>query len=406
MTRRRITIFAVLLSLVLGVIALRSRSLAAAPYVPKDDAEVIERLRAGIGDPRARELTEMRRRLEANPDDRDLAVALAKRNIEEGRARSDPRYLGYAEAALARWWNMDAPPADVLLLRATIRQSTHDFDGALRDLDAVLRLTPDDPQAWLTRSIVLTVRGDYEEAKASCAPLARLTSDLVVRVCFAGVESVTGDAKGAYARLESALKTRRIASPAEEEWAVSTLGEIAVRAGDAAAAERYFDRALALDPSDAYALASWADVVLDQGRAADVATRLASHDSNDGLLLRLALAEDSAKLPGRKAHAAALRARFDASHARGDTVHRREEARFALALEHDARAALTLARANWDVQKEPWDARIFLEAALAAGDANAARPILAWLDRTKLEDPAIARAAARLDPSRAVGGAP
>jgi hypothetical protein len=122
-----------------------------------------------------------------------------------------------------------------------------------------------------------------------------------------------------------------------------------------------------------------------------VAARLEGRESNDGLLLRLALAEEAAKLKGADAHRALLQARFDASRARGDVVHRREEARFALGLEHDAPRALQLAKANWDVQREPWDARIYLEAALAAGDRSAARPVLEWLDRTHLEDPAIAK---------------
>ncbi len=44
------------------------------------------------------------------------------------RARSDPRYLSYAEAALGPFWDLPSPPNDVLVLRATVRQSVHDFD--------------------------------------------------------------------------------------------------------------------------------------------------------------------------------------------------------------------------------------------------------------------------------------
>jgi hypothetical protein len=48
-----------------------------------------------------------------------------------------------------------------------------------------------------------------------------------------------------------------------------------------------------------------------------------------------------------------LRARFDASRARGDIVHRREESRFQLQLNGDPKAALRLAQENWKVQREP-----------------------------------------------------
>jgi hypothetical protein len=91
-----------------------------------------------------------------------------------------------------------------------------------------------------------------------------------------------------------------------------------------------------------------------------------------------------------------LSARFDASHLRGDTVHRREESRFALGLLHDAPRALELAKANWDVQKEPWDVRVLLEAAAAAHDTAAAKPALDFLDRNHLEDPRIRAEAAAL----------
>jgi hypothetical protein len=262
----------------------------------------------------------------------------------------------------------------------------------------VVAETPGDAQAWITRSVVLTVRGDYPAATASCAPLARLTNNLVTTVCNASIRSLTGDAKGAYAALVTALDASSAGqrNDAEVEWAVSTLGEIAARAGDVAEAERRLGQALALDPSDTYALAAWSDLLLDEGRAPEVAARLVGREGNDGLLLRLALADAAAGKGSASEHRLLLRARFDASHARGDVVHRREESRFVLGLEHDPRQALELAKANWDVQKEPWDARIYLQAAAAARDPAAARPVLEWLDRSHLEDPPIARLAASL----------
>jgi Tfp pilus assembly protein PilF len=285
------------------------------------------------------------------------------------------------------------------LLRATILQSTHDFDGALRDLDLVVAQTPNDAQAWLTRSVVEAVRGDYDAARASCRPLARLTSSLVTAVCNESIQSLNGDAKGALGRLTTALDAaslRRQVDDATTEWAVSTLGEVAERAGDAPGAEQRFAQALTIDPSDTYALAAWSDLLLDEGRAPEVAKRLVGREANDALLLRLALAEAAAGLPDAERHRLLLRDRFEASRARGDVVHRREEARYVLGLEHDARRALDLAVANWGVQREPWDARIVLEAAAAAHDRAAAGPVLAGLERTHLEEPAIRKLAASL----------
>jgi hypothetical protein len=91
-----------------------------------------------------------------------------------------------------------------------------------------------------------------------------------------------------------------------------------------------------------------------------------------------------------------LQERFAAARLRGDSVHRREEARFVLHLLGDAPAALALARENWAVQREPSDARILLEAAAAAGVPGAARPVLRFLARTGLEDVGLVQIVTRL----------
>ncbi|WP_449405986.1 hypothetical protein [Massilia phosphatilytica] len=92
-----------------------------------------------------------------------------------------------------------------------------------------------------------------------------------------------------------------------------------------------------------------------------------------------------------------LAARFDAGERRGDGVHLREQARFELALRGDTGRALAIARRNWDVQKETADARILLEAALAAHDAASARPVLDWMRSAHVEDVQLARLAAQFN---------
>ena len=57
--------------------------------------------------------------------------------------------------------------------------------------------------------------------------------------------------------------------------------------------------------------------------------------------------------------------------------------------------ALALAQANWEIQKEPWDARLLLESALAIGSRNAARPVIAWLHTNHVEDKRLQQLAAQ-----------
>jgi len=120
----------------------------------------------------------------------------------------------------------------------------------------------------------------------------------------------------------------------------------------------------------------------------EVEALVAGREDDDALLLRLALSRAVGRRAGAPDPAAAtMAARFDAGRLRGDAVHRREEARFVLAVDRDPARALRLARDNWSVQREPADARVFLEAALAAHSPDVAQPVLDWLDKTGMTWP-------------------
>ena len=67
-----------------------------------------------------------------------------------------------------------------------------------------------------------------------------------------------------------------------------------------------------------------------------------------------------------------LAARFDAARRRGDSVHRREEARFRLDVENDIAGRAGAREANWNVQREPADLRILADAARASGETRRA----------------------------------
>ena len=186
------------------------------------------------------------------------------------------------------------------------------------------------------------------------------------------------------------LSTLPDAAPDVRAWIESLLGEIAQRHGEPEA-DLHFRAALAADPRDLYTIGAYSDWLLEQSRAADVIPLVENEQRVDGLLLRLALAQKALRLPEADTTVATLRARFDASRARGDTVHRREEARFQLLLNNDAEAALRLAQDNWNVQREPADLRILAEAAHATGDAAALETVRQWLATTRLEYPAVAK---------------
>ena len=374
-------IIAVIIFLNAGLIG----SASAAPYIPNSDAQVLERLPTR-NDPTQRVLVSLRSQLQRDPRNLPIAAELARRYINMARLDADPRYLGYAQAALAPWWARPNPPPEVLILRATILQSTHRFSQALADLDLVLKTDPRNGQALITRATVLQVQGSFEDARKTCAQLAGLAADLVVRICLANVANLTGNGRTSYLSLRNAFESSGNADAALQDWILTVLAEMAVRLGDSAVAETHFRRALALAPTDNYLLGAFTDFLLDHGRNEEVIALLKDKTRADGLLLRYALALKNSQSPAATKAISELRDRFAAAAMRGDTVHQREQSRFELQLMKNPKLALQLAQANWAVQKEPADARIFLEAAAAIDDRAAAQPVLAWLKQTGLED--------------------
>lgn len=355
----------------------------AAPYTPVDDSVVIERLPFRRGDTTARELATLRRQVDRAPGDPAPAVDLAQRYFDLAMARGDPRFVGYADALVARF--AEPVHAPLLLVRGTLRQYRHDFGGALDDYARALREDPDLAGAHAWRGAIFLVTADYVSAVRECQALQKLGRSVLWGGCTGLTLAYTGHTDQAYKTLQTAL-----ASASNDEhrlWLHTRLGEVSVWAGQTAQAERHFRRALAVGRDDGYLLAAWCDFLLDQGRPAEVVSQLAGWESSDGLLLRLAEAEKRLKMPAAPAHQQALADRFAAARLRGDTTHRAEEARFHLRLLGDGPGALALARANYAVQREPRDARILLEAALSVRDAGAARAALDWLLTSGFEDP-------------------
>jgi len=289
---------------------------------------------------------------------------------------------------MAPWWNASAIPANAFVIRGILKQSQHDFTNALCDLQLALTQDPRNAQAWLTRSTILTVLGDYTGARRACIPLAQLTPGLIALTAVANVACLNGDAERGCALLRNALRDNPNTAERERVWALTILAETEVRIGHSEDAQETFKKALQLDPRDVYIQCAYADLLLDLGRGREAEHLLKNSVPSDSVLLRLALAEAQQSPPPADLpmHVSMLRARFEEGHLRGDFVHQREEARFLLAIEGNAAGALKMALLNWHVQHEPADARILLESALAQRDATAALPVLAFIQSSHIED--------------------
>ncbi len=372
-----------------------------APRIPESDDAVLERLALRPGDPAQRELRSLRAALAANPRDPARAIALARRHFEFAQAEGDPRHIGYAEAALRGFTEATGAAAELLVVRAQLAQYRHDFARALALLERALATDPEDPEALAWRAAIRMVQADYAGARGDCERLARVASELLGTGCLAHVAAATGSLRAAYARLRDALAQHSGARTSLRQWVSILLADMAQRLDDARAAETHYRAALALGEPDQYLLAAYAEFLLDEHRPAEAAALLRGWERSDTLLLliaRAARALGSAETPRL---AKTLQARYAESALRGGArLHAQDEARFRLEFLGDAAGALAIASQNWGEQREAADARILLQAALAAKAPQAARPALDWLSASGFEDARLARLASDL---RALG---
>jgi tetratricopeptide (TPR) repeat protein len=327
----------------------------------------------------------------------DEAASIALQLISQSRSRGgDPRLLGRAQAVLAPWWLEPAPPAKVRLMRATIKQSVHDFDGALVDLDELVR-DEREVQAQLTRATVLAVQARYDDAERACLSMQGRVGDAVVAGCVAPVWAIRGKTAQSRDLLRQALSRLEARAPLRG-WLEGITGEVLSWSGALEEAVLALRRALEADPTDAYSRLLLAALLTELARPGEAVALLVSNPNrNDAELLELVMAAKAAQDPRAAEFETELAGRVEASRRRGDSVHRREEARYALRLEGDGATALALAKQNFEVQREPADVRVLLEAALAMKDRAAAAPALAWMKSTGFADPRFTTLAAAVE---------
>jgi tetratricopeptide (TPR) repeat protein len=348
--------------------------------VPTADDEVVETL------PPVASSAARRARSSGNSStDFANALADAASYVSIARTSGDPRYLGYAQAALKPWWTTPSPPPAIALLRAQIHQHNHDFRTALTDLDYAAAHDPRNAQVHLTRAAIYQVQGNYDAAQAECRRLALLADPLTTAECLSRIASYRGHARAAYDRLFALRERSRTADRDTLREVDLTLADIAVRLGDVRAAERHYHCALDAG-TDSYVLAAWADFLVSQRRFDAVLELQRRYVDHPDLLLRAAIAARATHAADADVLAERLRSRYAAHQRRGDFTPSRDYARFLLEIEHDAPAALDAALINWRTQREPADARIVLDAAIASGRLAAAASVIELVRRNRLED--------------------
>lgn len=374
---------------VMFAVLLAASAQAREPYLPPSDDTVLS-VGPPASDPRVARLGRLRTELAKAPEDPASAAAFAREAIALGRSLGEPRYQGYAQAALEPWAGQPDAPLEIQVLIATLTQHRHEFGQALKMLDSVIEADPTQAQARLSRAVIHNVQGRPQQALQDCRALLLQASALVVASCAASASALSGDARRAYVALGAQLDSAPDADPEVRLWALTLRAEIAERLGLSDTENAYRSALSAHDPQqpDPYLLAAFADFLLAQGRAQEAYDLLLPHARLAVAELRLAIAEKRLGKQGREvvARVETLKQREEEGRLRGDAPELREQAMLRLHVLNQPIPALWLAQENWRSQREPLDALLLLDAAAASGKPEASDPVRVWLAETGLED--------------------
>eukprot|EP01035_Chromulina_nebulosa_P003420 gene3419-4658_t len=218
--------------------------------------------------------------LAQRPNDEAAAMAVASTYLELAREQGDARYAGYAMGALQAWEATppaQTPPA-VLVMRATVAQFLHDFDGAEATLRVALARRPNDAQAWITLATILRVRGRYNESDAACRSLGRTGPAFYGVACLAenaGLRGNHADARQALQALLADPVLRDADKAGTRQWLLTSIAEVEELAGRQAEADAAYRKAVAAQRSG-YLLLAYSDYLQRVGRHAEIPKLLAN----------------------------------------------------------------------------------------------------------------------------------
>ena len=324
-------------------------------------------------------LIELPRRPTPDAVEPDAAISTARQLIDQHRRTADNRTLGRAEALLTP---LLGQIPEARLLYAVILQRRHRFEAALQQLASPELDRLADPNRDLQRAALLRVLGRLDAAESACTPLQHASAWLAA-LCRLPIQSLRGDPRPAQ---EALLRLPVPPEPQWLAWRASELAEIAERLGEVEAAGRHWQQAVALSPDDPFARTQWAEHHLQRGDYRAVLDGIDADTPHGSLQLVRLLARRALNDDGWRRDAEALAESYQRAIDIHGEAHQREAARIALDLLDQPQRALTLARQNWDLQKEPADALLLARAAHAAGRPEALALLHAFVARWHYHD--------------------
>jgi thioredoxin-like negative regulator of GroEL len=343
----------------------------------------------------------------AQPQNLPSALAYARAVFTLGLTEGDLRWYGSAKAALTPWWTAAELPAEAYFLRGLVKQGFHDFQDGLKDINRAIALEPARAEFWSWRFALHLLLADMGAAQKDIEEIGRLFGEEESKVYRAVLHYRTGQPLPAVALLSQAIRSVNFQDASSQDWLGFHLGEAHRVAGQPEKALDVWGQRLKASPQSHLIRLSLADLLNQQGqyRQAQTIAMAATSNGNapnstasmtDALLMQAVLASRGLKDPNESRLANQLEARLKSQALRQEALIERPKLIYQIAYGRDLKAGLALSIDNWQLQKEPPDAVLFVQAALELGQARAAEPVVSWAEKTGYADPQLTPLLAQL----------
>jgi len=361
-------------------------------FLPSDSAVLLHS--SALAGGRHASLRTLDRAWRAQPQDLDVALAYARAVFNLGLREGDLRWFGSARAALAPWWQATDLPAEGHFLRGLVKQGFHDFDAGLKDLERAIALEPRRTEFWSWRFALRLLQADMAGARRDAEEMAGLFGSAEADVYRAILAYRTGQPLAAIKMLRQAIRSASNQDASSQDWLSFHLGEAHRVAGHPDQAVAVWEERLKAGGQSHLIRLSLAELLNQQGRhllAKSVAMNQSDMGSlTDALLMQALLASRVLKDGDEARLARQMDARLKSQALRQESLIERPKLIYQIAYGQDIATGLALSIENWRLQKEPPDAILFVQAALALGQARAAEPVVEWAEKTGYTDPQLA----------------
>lgn len=372
-----------LLRRILGFLAVGLFGIAPVGLLAQDrsvPADRVVMLSLADGQPRGdrQALRDALKNWRASPQNSERATNAAKLAFLTAIDEGDPRWLGNAKAILAPWWSDANPAAETLYVRALVRQGLHDFDGALADLGAAIANDDSRPEFRAWRFAIRLVSADMASAQQECDGLGQRFGQAEKMGCTAVLLYRRGNPTQAIQQLDALARHPDYQGRFAKEWLAFHRGEARRISGDLRGAQDIWSRYLKTERQPHVIRLALIEL-LNQRKDYAAALRLNAQTPRSDALLVQAIISAQAVEPQR---VPVLRDEFAARLAqqqrRDDFVNERPVIAYLLHVAGDPTAALQMAQEAWTTQREPADAVLFAQAALASKTPERASALIDW----------------------------